>query len=297
MKILVVDGDMLFTRLLRAKLERWGHTVVIEHDGTQALKRIRHEPFRMVIMDWDLRGVSGPDLCRQIRAIRRPRYTYLILFTAKTDKDSIIEGLQAGADDYLTKPLNTVELRLRIKSGKRLLNLEDELREGGGSDGSTGAVNAKAFRQFFRVTLAEARRTGTLGALLFGDVDNYDHVYGEHGYAPAEAMMRELAQLFGRLLRESDLIGRSGKNQLCLLLQNTCWDRCRPLVDKMRGHLTDISIYVDGQSFRPECSLSVVNFPQEDTAYDILLDAAPREVLDRGAGKPAPDDNRVSVRS
>jgi len=277
MKILVVDPDVLFVRLLRAKLERWGHSVVVETDGERALQRIRHEPYRMVILDWDLPGMNGIELCRRIRELKRPRYTYVIFYTARIEKERVIEGLEAGADDYLNKPLNSLELRLRIKSGKRLLNLEDVLRETGGADSVTGVVNAASFRQFFRVALAEARRTGSQGALLFVDLDNYGDILDEQGIGPAEALMKELARLFERMIRESDLVARLGRSRFCLLLQNTNWDRCHPVVEKVQAHLPQVSVLLDDSVLRPSCSLSIINYPQGDMGYEALLDSAPRQ--------------------
>lgn len=279
MKIMVVDGDELFARLMRTKLERWGHTVGVERNGTTAYERIRKEPFRMVVLDWDLPGMDGPDLCARIRKLRRARYTYIMFYTGKLDKDSLMAGLEAGADDYLTKPLNTIELRLRIKNGKRLLNLEDELREGAGLDRSTGVVNRASFRQFFRVALAEAKRTKTAGTLLYVDIDNYSEVYDGLGYNPAENLMSEIARLLAKLTRDSDLVARVAEDRFCVLLQNTVWDRCQPVTDKVRAHVANLAIYIDETSVNPKFTLSVVNYPQAEQGFEQILDEAPRTAV------------------
>ncbi|MBM3491026.1 MAG: response regulator [Alphaproteobacteria bacterium] len=279
MKIMVVDGDELFARLMRTKLQRWGHRVVVERDGTAAFERIRKEPFRMVVLDWDLPGMDGPDLCARIRKLRRARYTYIIFYTGKLDKDSLMAGLEAGADDYMTKPLNTIELRLRIKNGKRLLNLEDELCDGAGLDRSTNVVNRAKFRQFFRVALAEAKRTKAQGTLLYVDIDNYAEVYDRLGYNPAENMMTEAARLLTKLTRESDLVARVAPERFCVLLQNTVWDRCQPVTDKVHAHLGNLTIYVDEASINPRFTLSVVNYPQAEQGFEQILDEAPRTAV------------------
>ncbi len=185
MKILIVDSDKLVARLMQSKFEKWGHSVVVQSDGLAAYEQIRKEPFRMVILDWDLPGMTGPDICAAIRKLKRDRYTYIVFYTAKSDKDSLMAGLEAGADVYLTKPLNTIELWLRLKNGKRMLNLEDELREGPGADQVTGAVNAASFREFFRVIMAEYRRTESRGVLMYVTVNNFASVFSEFGYTPA----------------------------------------------------------------------------------------------------------------
>jgi two-component system, cell cycle response regulator len=276
MKILIVDGDQLFARLMRTKLEKWGHAVFVETDGAAAYERIRKEPFRMVFLDWDLPSMSGPDLCRRIRELKRPRYTYIIFYTTKADKDSLMAGLQAGADDYLIKPLNTLELRLRMKNGKRLLNLEDELREGAGTDRATGVVNGASFRQFFRVTLAEAKRTQSRGALMFVTVENHDQVFSGAGVGPANNLMAEVAKMLCRNVRESDLVARLDRQQFCVLLQNTWWDKCLPVAQKIESQAKNLSVVVDDVPHSPRLSLAVVDYPQGEAASDELLNEKPR---------------------
>ncbi len=279
MKILVVDGDQLFARLMRTKLETWGHKVVVEYDGRSAFERIKREPFRLVIMDWDLPGLTGPELCASIRKLRRQRYTYIIFYAAKADKDSQMAGLQAGADDYLTKPLNTVELRLRMKNGKRLLNLEDSLREGPGVDTATGVVNNAGFRQFFRVVVAEAKRTMAEGALLFVTVTNYREVYQQHGYTPATNLLVEVARTLQKSVRDSDLVARVSEDSYALLLQNTNTIACRPLIEKLKLQLGALSVYIEDFDIHPAFTLEGVNYPQVDLGAEQILDETERASL------------------
>lgn len=279
MKILVVDGDQLFARLMRTKLETWGHKVVVEYDGRSAFERIKREPFRLVIMDWDLPGLTGPELCASIRKLRRQRYTYIIFYAAKADKDSQMAGLQAGADDYLTKPLNTVELRLRMKNGKRLLNLEDSLREGPGVDTATGVVNNAGFRQFFRVVVAEAKRTMAEGALLFVTVTNYREVYQQHGYTPATNLLVEVARTLQKSVRDSDLVARVSEDSYALLLQNTNTIACRPFIERLKLQLGALSVYIDDFDIHPAFTLEGVNYPQVDLSAEQILDEAEHTTL------------------
>lgn len=276
MKILVVDADYLFARLIKTKLERWGHTVVTESDGTAAYERIRKEPFRMVILDWDLEGMNGPELCSRIRNLRRPRYTYIIFYTARSDKTTLLAGLEAGADAYLIKPLNTVELRLRMKNGKRLLNLEDDLREGIAHDRVTGIVNRASFDQFFRVILADSVRTGSNGALMYVTVNNFRSVYGDVGYSPAQNMMIEIARLLSEAVRTSDLVARIEDDEFCALLQNTYWDKCLPFAKRLYESLENLSVHLDETTIRPEVSISLINYPQNGTSYEQILHSAER---------------------
>lgn len=274
MKILVVDSDELFARLLRTKLEKWGHSVVIENDGDEAFKRINKEPYRMVIMDLDIRGMDGIELCRRIRRLERSRYTYVMFYSSITDKGEIMNSLEAGADDFLNKPLNSLELQLRIKAGKRLLNLEDMLLEGAGTDQSTGVVNAASFRQFFRVSLAEYRRGDSGGVLVYVGVMNYQQCSEQFGYNPTEALMSEVAKMMMRISRESDLVARVSDDAFCLMAQHTFWDKCLPIVEKIEAQSQGITVVADGAELRPQIALGAVNFPLEGLTYEQILDEA-----------------------
>lgn len=278
MKILVVDADHLFARLLTTKLERWGHTVVVEADGAAAYERIRREPFRMVIMDWDLERINGPELCSRIRKLRRSRYTYILFYTSRSDKDTLLAGLEAGADAYLTKPLNTVELRLRMKNGKRLLNLEDELREGASRDRVTGIINRNSFEQFFRVILADAIRTDGHGALMYVTVSNFRDVYDDKGYMPAQNMMIDIARQLSESIRESDIVARVEDDEFCALLQNTYWDKCEPFVNRVFSRLNDLTVYVEDTTIQPKIEMSLLNYPIEGVSYEQLLRSRERIV-------------------
>lgn len=129
MRILVADDSKLIQTLLVTLLKKWGHEVILAEDGEQAWEILQREPVQFLISDWMMPGMDGLTLCRKIRAAQFPGYIYTILLTAIASKESLIEGMEAGADDYLAKPFNSEELRVRILAGVRLLRLESELKE------------------------------------------------------------------------------------------------------------------------------------------------------------------------
>jgi len=128
MRILIAEDDPTSRRLLEATLARDGYQVVSASDGDEAWARLHDDDApRLAILDWMMPGRDGIEICRQLRREARPCYVYLLLVTTKTRTEDIIHGLEAGADDYLTKPYDPQELRCRIKSGERLLGLEEAL--------------------------------------------------------------------------------------------------------------------------------------------------------------------------
>lgn len=271
MKIIVVSDDELFRRMLRSRLEKWGHTVVIARTGLAAYKRIKKEMFRVVIMGWDLPGLPGPELCKCVRALERNRYIYVIVYTNLTEKQTMTEALEAGADDYITRPFNSTELRLRLKSGKRLLNLEDQLREGPGTDHDTGLVNKASFQQFFRVTIEECRRTESPRTLMFITILNFDDVYQNFGYAPARHMMNEIAKILRKSTRKSDLLAKVASNAFCMMLQNTFWNKCEVVSQKILKHLDNMTVVVADDEIRPQVSVSSLNYPVPELSAEEIF--------------------------
>ncbi len=130
MRILVADDDAVSRILLVSTLSKWGHEVVQAQEGEEAWAALQAEDApRLAILDWMMPGLKGVEVCRMLREQHRPHYTYIMLLTSKSEKDDIVEGLKAGADDYLTKPFHPRELEVRISVGERILNLETELLE------------------------------------------------------------------------------------------------------------------------------------------------------------------------
>jgi two-component system, cell cycle response regulator len=282
MKVLVVDPDPLFSRLLKSKLEKWGHRVTVEHDGGLGYDLIAKEPFRMVVMDYNLPGIDGLELCRRIRKLMRPRYVYIVFYADFSDKDTVMACLEAGADDYLNKPLNTTELQLRIKAGKRLLNMEDMLREGAGMDVSTGVVNGASFREFFRVVMADSVRAERKGSLLYVKVTNYASTLEAFGFNPTESMMAGLANLLSQIARSSDLVARLSDDTFCIMLQHTNWDKCKPVADKIAAQASNVAVMLQNGSIAPEVDISITNYPQGDLDYMQILEIGERIEYDQG---------------
>ena len=127
--VLVVDDSRLQRKILQASLSRWGYRVFEADSGGQALEVCRQVQPDMVISDWMMPGMDGLEFCKAFRAMKRDSYGYFILLTSKSEKDEVAEGLDNGADDFLTKPVNPSELRARLNAGERILSMERELTQ------------------------------------------------------------------------------------------------------------------------------------------------------------------------
>ncbi len=273
MKILLVSDDKIFPHVVANKLEHWGHRVTVEASGTDAYQRIRKEPFRVVITGWDVDGMTGPELCRAIRRLDRRRYTYIVMCSSRSDKQDMLAALEAGADDYLSRPFNPFEFKMRLRAGKRLLNLEDELRGGVGTDLLTGLVNKSSFRQFFRVTLAEARRTDSSGSLMFIRVENHEEAVVQFGLGPTQRMMQEIAKILTATTRRSDFCACMSNDEFCLALQNTSWEQSLRVAGKVNAQIDNMSIHLGDITLRPKIVISVVSYPVGDLSSNEIIDS------------------------
>jgi len=127
MRVLIADDDLVSRTVLRKTLEKWGHDVLAAPDGDQAWAAFQHEAFPVVISDWMMPGIDGPELVRRIRQHNQNGYVYTILLTARSQKEDIVAGMEAGADDFVTKPFDAGELHARLRAGERILSLEHSL--------------------------------------------------------------------------------------------------------------------------------------------------------------------------
>lgn len=127
MRILLVDDDASTRRLLNAMLQKMGHEVVHANDGLEAWEILQHEQINFVLSDWLMPRMDGVELCRRLRAGDNQHYTYVVLFTGKDQDNDVVIAMEAGADDFLTKPVQAKELKVRIEAGRRVLSLEETL--------------------------------------------------------------------------------------------------------------------------------------------------------------------------
>ena len=228
MRLLVVDDDALLRRSLHLQLTRAGYEVHAAEDGLIAWDMIQREGFRFVITDWNMPGLSGPDLVRRIRDTLADSYTYIMLLTAHSEKLDVVAGLQAGADDYLTKPFNMDELRARVGIGARILELEARLQASLASaaelavrDGLTGLFNRRAFDARLADEVQRAVRYQRPLSLLMIDIDHFKPYNDQHGHPQGDALLRELSGLFLSCVRSTDFVARYGGEEFAVLLPET----------------------------------------------------------------------------
>ena len=226
MKILVADDDTISRRLVQSVLEAAGFEVLTAADGECAAAVLCAEDGpRLALLDWMMPGMDGPTVCREVRRRREQPYVYMLLLTARDTKEDVIAGLESGADDYLTKPVYPAELRARVRTGNRILQLQDrlieareEMRHKATHDALTSLWNRGFVLELLVRELARSRREHSSIALLFCDLDHFKRVNDEHGHPVGDEVLRETARRLTAGVRPYDAVGRYGGEEFLLLL-------------------------------------------------------------------------------
>lgn len=242
MKILVADDDPVTRRVLQVQLQKWGHQVVACADGAEAWSVLTEEGTpRLVILDWMMPGIDGVNICRNIRKLKQQPYIYLILLTSKSRTDEIVEGLEAGADDYITKPFNPNELKVRIRAGARIIRLQEDLMTALSAsefqathDGLTGLLNRTAIFKALQIELERSRRDSTQLAVVIGDIDFFKQINDRCGHLAGDEVLIELTKRIASSLRPYDSAGRYGGEEFIILLPGCDRQAASTIADRLR---------------------------------------------------------------
>jgi len=225
-RVLVADDEPVSRRLLQSMLVKWGYDVLAASDGDQAWEILHGDQApRLALLDWMMPGRKGIEICRAVRSRVSQPYVYILLLTARKDKIDLIEGLESGADDYLTKPYFAQELRARLRVGERILELEDHLvaaREAmhfrATHDPLTGLWNRTAILDSLNRELPRAHREGRPLGILLADLDHFKKINDTYGHLAGDEVLREAARRMLSAVRSYDLVGRYGGEEFLLLL-------------------------------------------------------------------------------
>jgi diguanylate cyclase (GGDEF)-like protein len=241
MRILIAEDDPVSRRLLEAKLVKWGYDVTVTCDGDQAWEALRSEDApRLAILDWMMPGVDGVEICRKLRKENREPYTYIILLTALHRDEDLVTGMEAGADDYITKPFKANELRVRLRAGRRIIELQNELiearealREQATHDPLTGLWNHEEILRILRRQLSRVKREGGDVSVVMADLDHFKKVNDTHGHMAGDAVLRQTARRMLSQVRDYDYVGRYGGEEFLLVLPGCEGERARNFAERI----------------------------------------------------------------
>lgn len=240
--VLLAEDDPVSRKVLEKFLDKWGYEVICASTGSEALAILeRRDSPRLAVLDWMMPGLEGVQVCQKVREWTNRPYIYLILLTARAQREDVIKGLEMGADDYLTKPFDSQELRARLHVGQRILELQDalinardELQFQATHDSLTGVANRGVIFDALRREASRQGREGSAYGIILLDLDHFKWVNDTHGHIAGDAVLKETARRMSNCVRAYDIVGRYGGEEFLVVLP-ACEAICmKKLAERLR---------------------------------------------------------------
>jgi two-component system cell cycle response regulator len=241
-KILVADDDPLSLRMMERVLQQSGYEVVTVEDGRRAASALCSAGGpRLALIDWMMPELDGPSVCREVRSRHDGLYVYILLLTSKQSSEDVVKGLEAGADDYLTKPYHPAELKARLHTGRRILQLEDklveareEMRYRATHDSLTSLWDRGAILALLRSELSRSVREHAPVSLLLCDVDRFKQINDTYGHPTGDEVLQEVSKRLLDTVRSSDSVGRYGGEEFLIVLSGCGADTLKERAEQVR---------------------------------------------------------------
>ena len=282
MRILIADDSIVSRHLLDATLRKWGYDVVVACDGNEAWAMLQQEGApKIAILDWVMPGMTGTEVCRRVRIMQQESnlYTYIVLLTSKSQREDLIEGMESGADDYLTKPFDQHELKVRLRPGTRIIELQkelvaakDELREQATKDFLTRIWNRSSILDILERELVRGARENRPVGVVLADLDHFKLVNDTYGHFAGDAVLREFARRVNSTIRSYDSIGRYGGEEFLIVLPG-----CDEALTRKHAERIREAMALEPMSFTEESRLVTCSFgatagiPDANTLQETLI--------------------------
>lgn len=282
-KVLIAEDDPVSLRVVQTMLKKWGYEPVVAHDGAEAWEILQGEGApQLAVLDWMMPYKDGPEICRELRAQADRPYTYTLLLTAKTQEQDLIEGLGAGADDYLTKPFNGDELRARLYAGERILSFQQQLvaarealRAQAIRDPLTGLYNRRYMEEALGRELARAQRGRLPLTVLMLDLDHFKRFNDTAGHPAGDVLLKQVATVVETRTRKEDVACRYGGEEFVLILPGMPFEVARRRADELRRAVGEASVEYGGQSLGSvTISIGLACYSRHGLTGEELLSAA-----------------------
>jgi two-component system cell cycle response regulator len=283
-RVLVADDDHVTFALLTKLLSSWGYDVVAVRDGHEAMALLNSpDAPQMAILDWMMPGTTGTEIIRSIRHDHRP-YIYALLLTSKDSQDDFLQGLSAGADDYLVKPVRSKELQARLLVGERILKLQEALLSAYTSaqfqadhDVLTGLHNRAAILEVLHRELERSVRDGRAVGVILADIDHFKMINDTHGHGAGDAVLRAAAAAMQSCLRPYDSIGRYGGEEFLAVVPNCPASTVMNVAERIRRTIEDLTVDTEAAGIiRLSASFGVAIANAAHQSEAAVIDAADR---------------------
>jgi two-component system cell cycle response regulator len=276
MKILLVEDSYIDRHKVGGYLTDWGLDHVAVGSGTEAVKLLESaEPPTMALLDWLLPGLDGIDICRRIRKLGNGSYIYTVMLTSKNRKQDLLLAMEAGADDYLSKPVDPSELRARVMAGKRILELQQSLRFAATHDFLTGLLNRSEILAALQREFSRSGREGKSATVILADIDHFKRVNDSLGHAAGDEVLKEVARRMKSDLRPYDVVGRYGGEEFLIILPGCDLPNGVRRAEQIRNQIANEPVHTPSGPVSATISMgiTVTAFGPDLTSAEILQQA------------------------
>ena len=281
MRVLVAEDDPVTRRLLQVSLERWNYEVIAVDNGTLARNALlREDAPKLAILDWVMPGADGIEICRALRKREAGSYIYTLLLTSKGERNDLLQGLEAGADDYLIKPFDPPELQARLRSGCRIINLQDQLiaarealRDQATRDALTRLWNRGAIMDVLRREVIRSGRQQKPLSLIMADLDHFKQINDNWGHQAGDAVLQEVAARMQSVLRHYAALGRYGGEEFLVISPGYDQATAMSLAERVRGSVVATPVSTSVGLIPVTLTLGVANLTEGSNPESLLRSA------------------------
>jgi len=299
-KVLVVEDSPFARKLIEETLFGQPYSLIFATTGRQAVDLyVQHRP-SLIIMDWMMPDLNGLEICRRLRSISFEVYTHIIMLTGRKDKESVVEGLRAGADDYVTKPFHQEELLARVAVGFRAVELHrrmqaknETLEKLALTDAMTGLPNRRAIDEWATRELNSAARNGFSVWAIVADLDRFKHINDTFGHNAGDEVLKKFSKILKTHIRRSDLCGRLGGEEFLIVMTHASRQDAERVAERIRAEFEMLSFSFSGCSMIATSSFGIAGFEanQPQPSFATLVSQADVALYEaKRAGR-----NRVEV--
>ncbi|MBD2858123.1 diguanylate cyclase [Spongiibacter sp. KMU-158] len=283
MELLIIDDDPITRMALCALAEEWGF-VPIEADNAQSALKVLEDPDppHLLVIDWSMPGMSGPELCKIIRARDDGQFFYIMMLTGREGNEAIVEAMESGADDFVHKPFDYQVLKVRLKAGSRIVRLEQTLNQLASRDPLTQCWNRRMLDELRDNAIAEAKRKQTPLALMVLDIDHFKAINDNYGHPAGDAAIKHVVSVINHNLREYDLVGRFGGEEFVVVLPRTDTESAWGVAERIRAAIQFQPAIIDADTkIDMTISIGLAELNQEEGESGAeLFDRADQALLD-----------------
>jgi two-component system, cell cycle response regulator len=293
MRILIAENDPGTRHVLESNLSQWGYEVVVCSDGAQAWQALQEEdPPKLAILEWSLPLMDGLEICRQLRDVVHCPYVYIILLTDNQAKGEMLNGLEAGADEYLVKPVDPRELRVRVGTGSRIVSLQDTFMSvlrlsefEAAHDPLTGLWNRSAIVELVRKELARSKRDHASFSLIAAGLDQFPGIQSRYGRLTSDSILREIVLRIHSTVRSYDSVGRVADEDFIILAPGCDREAATRLVKRLGVCIGNCKAGIGGEVIPLSMSAAVVSVGERTDLNSESLVEEVKEALGKAKQK------------